>query len=140
VRELRYEGEGKDEQRKETQPVTPGQTQQENRDRGTEGPREQGREHPGKSVTGPVSDEAGGVLESSLTWCHRHSLHKACAPTADPRSTPFGAEDAPNSAQDDTIRFASDFRGDGAVFQGDFARSGVGSALRAWERSKVWIA
>jgi hypothetical protein len=142
VRELRYEGEGegKDEQRKETQPVTPGQTRQENRDRGTEGPREQGREHPGKSVTGPVSDEAGGVLESSLTWCHRNSLHKACASTADPRSTPFGAENAPNSAQDDTILFASDFRGDEAVLQGDFARSGVGSALRAWERSKVWIA
>ena len=66
VRELRREGEVRGGERKETQPVTPGQTRQENRDRGTEGPREQGREHPGSPVTEPASSAASEFLETSL--------------------------------------------------------------------------
>jgi hypothetical protein len=83
VRELRGqdEGEGNGDERKETQPAMPGQTRQENRDRGTEGTGEQGREH-------------------------------QSAPVEQAR----------------------------AVFQGDFAQSGHGPVLHAWERSKVWIA
>ena len=146
VRELRYEGEGegKDEQRKETQPVTPGQTQQNpgqnpGREQGNKGTRERGREHPGNSVTGPAMEPVDATHEALTVSLVRPSMSlfgEKQIKTAGPST----AVAAPNSAQDDTILFASDFRGDEAVLQGDFARSGVGSALRAWERSKVWIA
>jgi len=146
VRELRYEGEGegKDEQRKETQPVTPGQTQQNpgqnpGREQGNKGTRERGREHPGNSVTGPAMEPVDATHEALTVSLVRPSMSlfgEKQIKTAGPST----AVAAATSAQDDTILFASDFRGDGAVFQGDFARSGVGSALRAWERSKVWIA
>ncbi len=75
VRELRREGEDRDEQRRETQPLTPGQTQQNpgqnpGREQGNKGTRERGREHRGNSVTGPaVKPERGAaneLLETSL--------------------------------------------------------------------------
>jgi len=93
VRELRSqsEGEGKGGERKETHPVTPGQTRQENRDRGNKGTREQGQKHPGSPAMEPASGSANVVLETSL------------------------------------------------VLQDGTAQSG-GSAWRAWERGKVWIA
>ncbi len=77
VRELRREGEDRDEQRRKTQPVTPGQTQQNpgqnpGREQGNKGTRERGREHRGNSVTGPAMEPERGaaneLLETSLMF------------------------------------------------------------------------
>jgi hypothetical protein len=148
VRELRSqsegEGNGNGGQQKETQPVTPGQTRQNpgqrpgrERERATEGTREQGREHAGSPAAEPA-DATYGVLEVSLVRTTKSLFGETQIVTTGP-STPFGAQKAPNSARDDTMRFSADFRSEGAVSQEDSAQSG-GSALRAWERSKIWIA
>jgi hypothetical protein len=120
VRELRREGYDKDEQRKETQPVMPGQTRQNpgkdpGREQGDKGIRERGREHPGSPAMEPAGNEAGGVLESSLTWCLRSSLYRVCTPTAGP-SAPAPVA-AATRAQDDTIHFSANSRGMGTCFR-----------------------
>src|SRR5208282_3559876 len=90
VRELRGkgEGEGNGEQRKETQPVTPGQTRQENRDRGTEGTREQGRKHPAVPVIAPPAGAADEILESTLTRHQKCAFGQSNIPNAGPSTRP----------------------------------------------------
>ena len=138
VRELRGkgEGEGNGEQRKETRPVTPGQTRQENRDRRTEGTREQGRKHPAVPVIAPPAGVTDEILESTLTRRQKCAFGQSNIPNAGPSTRPAEAD----FARDDTIRFSAGLGSKGAAFQDDFAWSRSGSTLQAWERIKVWIA
>ncbi len=130
VRELRREGEGNGEQRKETQPVTPGQTRQ---NPGRNPGWEQGRGH-AVSPTAEPANAIHEVLEASLVRTYASLFGGRQAMTSDPST----AVAAATSAQDDAISFGSGLRCDGAAFQD--ARSGSGSALLAWERGKAWIA